>query len=272
MSLSSQGARQAGRIELPFLASVLGAMFCGLAAVELFLASSVSLQSDAMFSEAGDDSSESLSADSSVLQSFNLFGGDVLESSGASDYEDLPVTTLSLILRSATPSVGGVSRAIIQLPNGNQNVVVEGEEIMSGVVLEHVETWRARINRRGSREVLILENRPEIKETMPAEDASSAEGVDDLDKETAALIQSEPLAVGPNLAELAGPFMAQLEGHGFSPTDVPLAVNGQPLPSDANQLEAMILQARNAEAVTVTVQRDGRREDIEFSLLPAGEF
>ena len=187
--------------------------------------------------------------------------------------EELPVTTLQLVLRSATPTLGGQSRAIIELPNGKQAVIAEGEDIMTGVVLERVETWRALINRRGSREILPLKNRPEIGDEWLDPGMLSSPTMELSEPSTQTPLKTETSSVsGVSLADLAGPLMPQLSAFGFQPTDIPVAINGEPIPSDADQWEAMMLSAQSNEQVMITIERDGQRQEIAFSLAQVGEF
>lgn len=254
---------------LAFLAAVGAAVLVGLAGLKLFFAIVTPLQAPKTASQASFEGAQALRADLSILSRADLFSQNAAVQTQPTE-EILPETSLRLVLKSATPTPGGVSGAVIQVANGQQQYFREGEEIMRGVTLTRVETWRVVITRNGVREALTLNNRPD--RDHPNEPLSALAGEAD---EDAPVVNASDVELPENIDEmgaqatlrnLAGSLLPQLELAGFQGDDVPVAIDGKPIPADSSGMQAVIARARITGAVTVTVSRDGRPTDIRFTL------
>jgi len=268
MMQSKRGQPSASVRAIALVASLAAAVLLGLACLKLFFAIVTPLQAPSTGSRQLAEGRPALDVDTSILARADLFAltGDMVS---VHTEEVLPETTLRLVLKSASPTPGGVSGAVIQVANGKQQYFRESEEIMRGVTLTRVETWRVVITRNGVREALTLKNRPErdgaaeifatpgdADVAAPSVEASNVtlpDGIDDIGAQA-------------TLRSLAGPLLSQLESQGFQGDDVPVAIDGKPIPADSAGLQQLMAQARLAGAVTVTVARDGRAQDIRFTL------
>ncbi|NRA30095.1 MAG: hypothetical protein HRU11_07510 [Parvularculaceae bacterium] len=251
---------------LAFLASLVAAVLLALAALKLFFAIVTPLQAAKTSGAINLPASAELAADLSILTRADLFTKQADVQAQPTD-EILPETNLRLILKSASPTPGGVSGAVIQLASGDQQYFREGEEIMRGVTLTRVETWRVVITRNGVREALTLKNRPDRDN---ANEPLSVLAGDPAEGSVAAQVQIpdniDELGAEATIRSLAGPLLPQLELAGFQGDDVPVAIDGKPIPADSSGMQAVLARARIAGAVTVTVSRDGRPTDIRFTL------
>lgn len=264
-------------------ASTLAAVLLALAAADLVLAvitpvSPPPSQQRSDIVEGGE-----LSADVEVLTRRNPFAGAPEAENAAEplpeEDEDIPVTTAQLKLVSATPNSAGDSRAIIQTPDGRQASYRIGDQIIRGVTLQRVETWRAVILRNGRREALLLANRPEIKdpsipEAGPFVVGDEGEPVTPDMPDTGPIELDEPIEAieaGLPLKSYAGSLMPVLEANGFAPDDIPVAIDGTPIPDETAAIDAFLDELRVKSTIIVTVMRDGQREDVRFSL-PAGSL
>ncbi|MEM1379673.1 MAG: type II secretion system protein N [Pseudomonadota bacterium] len=280
--MSNQG-RQAeargGQAWPATLASLICACLLALAGVRLFFAFVAPLQAPDLRPLQQREQGPQLEASLAVLRTAELF---VQESEAESfqAIEELPETTLRLVLKGVTPTDGGVSGATIQTPDGKQGYFREGEEIIRGATLAEVQTFRAVISRNGRREALTLKNRPDPDEpnavaaptavrstnspaaTPPASATRRRPAVtllpvpDDIDRRGAAA----------TLRSLARDMLPSLEAQGFQGDDIPYAVNGKIIPSDTAGITALLAEARSQDTVIVTVARDGRPQNVSFTL------
>jgi type II secretory pathway component PulC len=245
--------------------TLLAALLLALTLVELTLAVISPLQGPPVQAGNRDAARTAASAPVELLTERNLFASSEPESGEEAIEDDLPVTTLRLVLRGVTPNSGDDSRALIETPNGKQVVISEGETILPGVTLRKVETWRAVINRNGRLEALLFQNRPEIANDLPVAADPSGEG-------QAAPAPAAPAERSVRLRDVAGPFLAQLTNQGFEPDDIPTAIDGRPLPPDRTAMTKVLQSAYQNDRVSVTVLRDGEETVVQFSLPQGGDF
>ncbi|NNU17114.1 hypothetical protein HK107_12355 [Parvularcula sp. ZS-1/3] len=246
-----------------FIAALVATAVLAFAAVDLVLSAITPLSADIGPRREG-PAAQVLDADLSALQRANIFEG-APESEGAVlVQEELPVTTLRLKLISASPSVGGVSTAIIETPGGKQEVFEEGEQVVRGAVLDKVELWRVILRRNGRLERLLLDNRPEMPSDIPVlgEGDATPEGE-----------PSDQQASGPRtLGEIFGPSNPLLAAAKARPTDIPLAINGEPLPEDGAAMQRVMQQLQTEGSLILTVNRDGGEVDLYVELPGDIEF
>ncbi len=198
--------------------------------------------------------------DTAILTETNPFAGAPETERAVETVEILPETTLQLKLKGAFLADDGSSSALIETPGGVQNVFREGEEIIRGVRLRRVETYRVVISRNGILEGLPLQNRPEPNEDIVANTGRSS-------VEAPAVPSSKPQTV----AALAGDAvpLPLLQAQGLLGTDIPVAVNGEPFNARrTGNLEALLPALRSSGEVTVTVRRSGELVDVNLRLPP----
>lgn len=264
--------KSGGRVGLAATAAALAAAaLLALAVLELVLAVIAPLDAPVAV-ERGRPKPAQLEAPMGVLKTADLFRGESVAEAETIE-EELPETTLRLVLKGVTPTRGGFSGATIQTPDGKQAFFREGDEIVRGVTLSRVETFRAVITRNGRREALTLKNRPdeEASETAPprATDAgasggseasrtpaSSVELPDDIDERGARA----------TVGNLAGDFMPVLQGYGFEADDILYAVDGKLFSPGEDGFEEILAKLRAGQPVTVTVARNGEPRDIRFTV------
>lgn len=260
------------------LAAALAAVLLALSGVKLFFAFVGPLEAGAVQQQRAERTARALEAPLGILRTADLF----VQESDALAFEaseELPETTLRLTLKSATPSEGGESGAIIQTPDGKQTFFREGEEIVRGATLTDVQTFRAVITRNGRREALTLKDRPEpdgeaLPEVPGVQQGGRANaGADDDSADDPALV-SFTLPLPPDidqrgaaatLRNLAGERLPILEAQGFQGDDIPYAVNGEEIASDPSGYLRLFEQVQRRGTVIVTVARDGRSKNIRFT-------
>lgn len=245
------------------VAAITAAVLLALAAADLVFAVIAPLEGGASVGRNAQTAERSLDYDPSILTRSNIFEG-APETVELPPEENIPVTSLRFVLTSTAPSEEGESSALIKTEDGREQPFVEGEEIRRGVTLERVETFRVIITRNGRREALLLANRPEVEDAEPVRPMQPDE--DDL---AAATQEPEvPAGDGRTVGAMAGENLPILELQGFEANDVVVAIEGQAV-RDGTTIEDLITRYQSEPAVSVTVIRDGRREDITF-ILPQG--
>jgi len=177
-----------------------------------------------------------------------------------------PETMLNLQLYGIRAGMNGGS-AIIAGADNIQKAYFIGEEIAPGVRLERVAQGRVTIRRNGVVESISLDKErvatmPEVVAeptavTAPAASASSSDEWRRISGDVATLfagLKLAPRAEGGVVLQ-SGAALAQF---GFSSGDVLVAVNGTPVRDVAN-LTAAATTWRDAERLTLEVERDGQR-------------
>ena len=208
----------------------------------------------------------SLSADVSVLSVRNIFI-DPNAAAGAAGVieleEDLPITTVQLVLKGTIDGVDGGETALIRTPDNAERSYKVGEQIIRGVSLDRVESTRVIIRRNNRREQLLLENRPEIFDRSFPEAQPLV-----LTSQTASDPRLTTVGQLP-LREVAGSYLPILEANGLAADDIALAIDGNPVPSQPQAIEALFNRLRTKGTVTVTVLRDGKQEEVSLTV-PSG--
>ncbi|MEM9838288.1 MAG: type II secretion system protein N [Pseudomonadota bacterium] len=261
------------------VAAALAAVLLALSGVKLFLAFVAPLDAGGAPERRAERTVQRLSPDLGVLRTADLF----VQESEAEVFaaaEELPETTLRLILKSATPTEGGESGAIIQTPDGKQVYFREGDQIVRGATLTEVQTFRAVITRNGRREALTLKDRPEPEgDALPEmegirQPASQAPGPRPDEEESDPALTSFQIPLPPDidrrgaaatLRNLAGERLDILEAQGFRGDDIPYAVNGEIISSDPSGYARVFEQVQRRGTVIITVARDGQSKNIRFN-------
>lgn len=249
-------------------ASVAGVVLLAFAAVDLVWSAIAPLSRPVDQSSRTAGASVSLDANVASLTSRNPFAGapdaEAAEAFGSFE-EDIPVTSVQLVLKGTTATGDDTATALILTPDNKEASYHVGDAIIRGVVLQWVENYRVIITRNGRREQLLLQNRPEIEDkSIPDAEPVEVE-MNDVGERA-----GEPtLAMGQPLKSVAGQFMPVLAANGFAPDDVPLAIDGSPIPEQQQAIEALFDRLKSKSTIMVTVLRDGQEQDITLSL-PGG--
>ena len=207
-------------------------------------------------------------SESGALGSFDPFFR--LESGGAG-----VVTSLNLKLFGVREDrATGRGSAIIALPDGRQSSFAVGEEIMPGVTLAEVGFDSVTINHQGSREQIFLDQST-AAETVGGQAPPVASGELPPPTQVQPPVSPEaPRAASPPLPGQPIQFQPRsvngringvmvspgadsqiFRAAGFAPSDVIVAIDGQPVRS-VEQVRAQVTRARGE--VTVMVDRGGR--------------
>lgn len=189
------------------------------------------------------------------------------------------VTSLQLkLFGTRIDEINGRGSAIIAGPDGIQNSIAVGEEILPGVTLKSVAFDSVTIDRGGTIEQLFID------QSVPAPEAASVAPALALDGGqpgaapppggrtiSAAQLRSigfTPRTDGGRVTGLllrANGDSAAFRGVGFADGDILVAVNGQQITSPADA-ERMIAQARPGTNVTVSVERGANVIPIVLSI------
>jgi general secretion pathway protein C len=179
------------------------------------------------------------------------------------------VTSLQLkLFGTRIDEINGRGSAIIAGPDGVQNSIAVGEEVMPGVILKSVAFDSVTIDRGGTAEQLFIDQSvpapeaatvaPTISLTTPAPGAASPPGGNTM---TAAGLRSgigfQPRLDGGRVTGLvlrANGDGAIFRGAGFADGDVLVAVNGRPVAS-AGDAERLLAQATPGSNLTASVER-----------------
>lgn len=163
------------------------------------------------------------------------------------------VTSLALTLHGIRVNEGsGLGSAIIAGPDGLQNSFAVGDEIMPGVVLKGVAFDHVSIDRGGSQEQLFLDQTADAPVATPvdaATDTSPASATladspgatptaDAIRRDVGAAPRMQGGRVTGVVLTSRGPAFAAA---GFQPGDIVTAVNGQPVSSDIQALQRLII-------------------------------
>lgn len=160
------------------------------------------------------------------------------------------VTSLALTLHGIRVNEGsGLGSAIIAGPDGVQNSFAVGDEIMPGVVLKGVTFDHVSIDRGGTEEQLFLDQTADAPVATPeggSTDVPPAANPEPAGSPTAEAIRRDvgaaPRMQGGQVTGIVlsarGPAFAAA---GFQPGDIVTAVNGQPVSSDVQALQRLIV-------------------------------
>lgn len=209
--------------------------------------------------------------------------------------EDLPQTTLKLVLVGARARPDGGGTAILKLPSGGQSIFEEGAELLPGVRLRRIEPGRVVLEREGRLEALDFFKDGGVM-TMPSQGARPSSSTDtptDVSASAAAdRPSSEPdtdrrfvdleaerlwegLELRPRRRDgVVDGFMILPRGGdrtvfdyvGLKPGDVLLAVEGRPLTGDPDQLATLMEKLQRAREFSLTLERGGDQVDVIFEL------
>lgn len=160
------------------------------------------------------------------------------------------VTSLALTLHGIRVNEGsGLGSAIIAGPDGVQNSFAVGDEIMPGVVLKGVTFDHVSIDRGGSEEQLFLDQTADAPIAAAEGDADSSAApasqapaatptADAIRRDVGAAPRMQGGQVTGIVLTSRGPAFAAA---GFQPGDIVTAVNGQPVSSDVQALQRLIV-------------------------------
>ena len=119
-----------------------------------------------------------------------------------------------------------------------------------------------------SKDGLVVVEEPEAADGQPG-NGSNGTLRDPVDREQQN-IGAQPTGSqgGPTLGAIVGPYMAMFKSQGYQANDIPVAIDGQPVPQDHAGLQSFIMQARRrgTRSITLTITRDGQTRDITFSV------
>lgn len=219
-----------------------------------------------------------IDADLSVFGRFDPFGAaGPADAPAEASYAGAAETTLDLRLVGVTIG-GGVKTATIEVPSGEQDSFLVGEEIVGGVTLRDVLPNQAILNRNGLTETLTLRDR-----SARLGGARSAPGRDlPMSRRQPPQASQEILTPGQALASLsraidfrqdeAGLVLAPgtepslFGAAGFAEGDVVTAVDGMAAPQDPERLLELMADLPPGRPFTVTVERDGVPLDVPVDL------
>jgi general secretion pathway protein C len=195
----------------------------------------------------------------------------------AASSQRAPETNLSLQLfgiRAGKGAAGGA--AIIANSNNLQNTYLVGQEIMPGVRLEKVSPGHVLIRRNGVIEKLSLDKEqngvsgPAIAGNLNASPAAADDGWKRISLDNGGLLAE--IRLGPRqdqgeggLTLLSSKTSGFLESLGLAPGDVLLSVNGTVL-TDVSMLAPVADALRDAERVTLEIERNGQRKIHKFAI------
>ena len=225
-----------------------------------------------------------IDADLSVFGRFDPFGA-----AGPADvpaeqsYAGAAETTLDLRLVGVTIG-NGIKTATIEVPSGEQESILVGEEIVGGVSLRDVLPNQAILNRNGLTETLTLRDRsgrlgggggsagrdlPMDRRQAPRASGASGAGqailtpgqaLDNLSRAIDFRSGEAGLVLAPGTEP--GLFGAS----GFAEGDVVTAVDGMAAPQDPERLLELMADLPPGRPFTVTVERDGVPLDVPVDL------
>ena len=224
-----------------------------------------------------------IDADLSVFARFDPFGAaGPADAPAEQSYAGAAETTLDL--RLVGVSFGnGVKTASIEVPSGDQDSFLVGEEIIGGVTLRDVLPNQAILNRNGLTETLTLRDRsgrlggrrsaPSIPgggRDLPADRRQAAQAAQTIVTPGQALDSlSRALDFRQDEAGLVlapGTEPGLFGASGFAEGDVVTMVDGMAAPQDPERLLELMADLPPGRPFTVTVERDGVPLDVPVDL------
>lgn len=191
-----------------------------------------------------------------VLSSADPFGGSVAV------IDSNAVTSLDLELFGVTVNeAAGTGSAIIGLPDGTQQSIAAGEEILPGASLAEVTFTHIVIDRGGIRERLYLD------ESLPADDVATPASGPMPAGDPARAFNIAPRTRGGEVTGIRltpGADRALFDATGLTPGDVVVEINGISVTSQTD-IEMLRGELRPGARITLTVERGNNRLPVAIS-------
>lgn len=206
----------------------------------------------------------SATARQALFSSFDPFYRSGSPQQGGGVVTSLALTVYGIRLNEGT----GLGSAIVAGPDGVQNSIAVGEEIMPGVVLKAVAFDHITIDRGGSEEQVFLDQSQTVP--MAAPGSAAAPAVIGRDNPTVESIRND-VGITPRMqnGRVTG-LIVTSRGHGFQdagffPGDVIRRIDGQPV-SSTGDLQALQGKLMPGAHISLTVERGASEASIALIL------
>lgn len=207
----------------------------------------------------------SVPARQALFSSFDPFyrGGSAQQGGGV--VTSLAITVYGIRLNEGT----GLGSAIVAGPDGVQNSIAVGEEIMPGVVLKAVAFDHILIDRGGSEEQVFLDQSQSVPGAAPGT-ALSAPAIIGHDNPTVESIRSD-VGITPRMqnGRVTGLIVTSrgqgFQDAGFLPGDIISRIDGQPV-SSAADIQALQGRLMPGARISLSVERGASEASIVLTL------